>query len=339
MPPNENYDSLFSYNSANLPLRPPDRPRNNLQLNDQSGNRQNVRQSPKKRVEIFDDAPKRLGMHKKSKSVVSLKSLMGSDRPKALNAQHGEDLEAPKLKSPKSSTGLSALLSPKKNFKASKKADHCQKKDKENQTPPPTASAVPPPIWAQYATQGVVENVRSMKVPLKDHDDIDDETKSHLYKDHSPVKQQQKNRGDTEAKCRPQSEVITPSQSKTSFIETLSALRKHRSREAPRAEQEEYLEKRPSKSNEIEKVSSSGINLMTGKVTTKHRDNFAAVIDSSASSERRGTRVMAAVAALNGNAMQMASDSPKRVIERTLDAKEVDCEFENLLVSLNVRIG
>ncbi|KAL8948786.1 MAG: hypothetical protein Q9183_007655, partial [Haloplaca sp. 2 TL-2023] len=131
-----------------------------------NANSDNLRSSPQKPVQVFEDVEKRPGMHKKTKSSVSLKSFIVGDKSKPSKPTPQEPDQGAKLKRPKSSTGLSALIprSPRKP-KAETKSPV---KEKENQTPPQTADLGPPPIWAQFATQQMQQAQLGARIPLND---------------------------------------------------------------------------------------------------------------------------------------------------------------------------
>ncbi|KAL8779680.1 MAG: hypothetical protein Q9213_006827 [Squamulea squamosa] len=158
-------------------------------LKDHNANRENIRSSPRKPVEVYEDVYKQPGMHKKTKSSMSLKSLIRNDKDKPSKPSSQELEDGTKLKRPKSSTGLSALLSRSKQPKEPKWERKSPTKDKENRTPPQTADLLPPPIWAQFATQQTTEPYKSTALPLNNRDDIEREIALYTPKDYSPSKQ------------------------------------------------------------------------------------------------------------------------------------------------------
>lgn len=94
-------------------------------------------------------------LHKKTMSVISLKSLAGKDSEKSSKPK---EPKAQKPKKTKSSTNLASLLSrPKsaKNLRKQAAEEEAQsQKDKENQNPnPPPSEPSRPPIYAQFSSE------------------------------------------------------------------------------------------------------------------------------------------------------------------------------------------
>ncbi len=211
---------------------PSDNPHAQQKLRDSPKTSDNVRPSPKKSIEVYEDDNRTYGLHKKSKSSVSLKSLMGNDKDKKLKTSSPEKMENKKPKKSKSSTSLSALLSRPKSSKGPKTDDSHEPKDKENQTPPTTENIAPPPIWALFASERDESFGGPTKIPLNDTDGLTDEMALYTPQDYSPSKQ--RNFGDYERptlsrgidrRPRPKSAVLPSAPSNRSFTETLSRLR------------------------------------------------------------------------------------------------------------------
>lgn len=323
------------------PMLPLDHPHAERILRDHNTNRDNARPSPRKPVTIYEDGGKRPGMHKKTKSSVSLKSLMGSDKGKAPKPPAPEPENGIQLKRPKSSTGLSALLSRSRSPK--KPAESCNSpvKDKENRTPPHTAEITPPPIWAQFASQQSQKPRTTINVPLNDNIDVGRDAALYSPQEYSPSKQ--RNFHDyrptlaqkTDKKPRPRSE----SRGGDSGVpETrLGGLGRSFGRESALVLNESAMwagttracEKSDSRGREGPRISEEVGTLSTGSSND--------VASAALTKQKRGSRVMAAVAALNGPARDSPNTAATDPGVQVLDVKAIDEEFETLLVSIFAR--
>lgn len=315
--------------SSNGSRLPPSNPCGRQQFGDESKNRENVQPSPVKPVEVYEDKPLGFSFHKKSKSSVSLKSLIGAEKAEPPKTRSPKKQEQEKPKKKKSSTGLSALLSRPKSSKDLRADMSRQQKDKENMTPPDSADIAPPPIWAQFARHSTKEISVARKVPLKDAHDVDDEMALYTPHEYSPSKQ--RNFHDLQKPTlsrkgeRPKSAFLGNGISTTSFAETISGLRKYshdrgESRSSNQSEQHRN-------SVESSRKSSSEYQYPTRLDRNERRK----VSDSSSNSgiaAKRGSRVMAVVAAFNGR----SKESGKENAETKVDPKEIEIAFENLLV-------
>lgn len=353
-------------------MLPPDHPHTRLHLREDSGNRNAKVASPQKSVDVRKDHPQATGGNinpyrlksfdksptkdnpkspkkrsEKEASVVAdnLQATEASNNPYRLTSfkkpEEKEKSKSPKkrsekeddkaMKKSKSSTGLSALLSRPRSSKGLKEETSRQGKDKENQTPPGSADLTPPPpIWAQFATQGIQEPARTHKVPLNDRKSIDDEISRYTPKVYSPSKQrdfQPQSRPTlsrrTESKPRPKSECLAQRQTRESFAETVSGLRKSARNDNTQSTALSQLEgngkdKAPYQRSSVEQRkisdSSSGPALTVGK---------------------RGSRVMAAVAAFNGRTKELPKE-PESVPSPELDPQAIESAFETLLDARNV---
>jgi hypothetical protein len=111
-------------------------------------------------------------MHKKTKSSVSLKSLVGGT--KTASRARGRFHWRCRRRN-QSRPRVSALLSRSKSSKGHKHEMPRVLKDKENQTPPSSAGSEPPPIWAQCASQPIHETSNTTRVCLNDRRSVDEE--------------------------------------------------------------------------------------------------------------------------------------------------------------------
>lgn len=332
----EKLASIELMTSNGMTMRPQDYVSTKQQLRDQSRNRENLRSSPEKPIEIYKDKSRKTGLHKKTKSSVSLKSLMGNEKGHASKAKAPKKHDDTKPKKSKSSTSLSALLSRPKSSKDLKSDCSPQQKEKENQTPPQTADIAPPPIWAQFATQAFQASTKSTKVPLNDLYDVDDEIKKYTPHDYSPSKQrnfddfQQPSLAQkTGLKPRPKSAFIASGPSNTTFPEILSSFRK--TDDGKRSSELSNQNHQPRSSvdsgkpaREARQSRSSGLD--KGRQVSDDSSKSALTMG------KRGSRVMAAVAAFNGKAKPSVKTPAKETLDNTVDAKSIENAFENLLV-------
>jgi len=330
---------------------PSDHPHAQQHLRDPPKISDNVRPSPKKSIEVYEDDNRSYGLHKKSKSSVSLKSLMGNDKDKKLKTSSPEKMEnkKPKTSSPekmenkkpkksKSSTSLSALLSRPKSSKGPKTDDTYESKDKENQTPPTTGDIAPPPIWAQFASERHESFGGPTKIPLNDTDGLTDEMALYTPQDYSPSKQ--RNFGDYERptlsrgidrRPRPKSAVLPSAPSNRSFTETISRLRQRSGDKGQKRLPSDDLQ---AQSTKQESRRSSDERKVVGSRTDAEQVRSEDSFDQNRTRAKGGSRVMAAVAAFNDRSQEpaqqlaLASKSP----EPPLNPAAINNAFEELLV-------
>ncbi|KAL8800517.1 MAG: hypothetical protein Q9182_005117 [Xanthomendoza sp. 2 TL-2023] len=295
------------------------------QPKDHNANRENVGSSPRKPVEVYEDDEKRRGIHKKTKSSVSLKSLIGNDRVKPPKTFTLDSDGGTNLKRPKSSTSLSALLSRSKPLKEPKTGYTSPAKDKENRTPPQTADILPPPIWAQFATQQSPEPSASAFIPLKDRVEIERQIALHALEEHSPSKhsnsleQQSRLSRKTDTRSRPQSVIISsPAGMESKHVPNLLA--GGSTKVITKENQRAVLDADP-RSTKTRPATDRGLAEVTNGVPP-----------SPAAKVKQGSRVMAAVAAFNGT--RGGACDPQRSIPAPfgLDTQAIETEFETLLV-------
>jgi hypothetical protein len=320
--------------SFQTPLLPADHPHSQLRAATRTENIPTNPPSPRKNQES-NSRPKSL--HKKTLSSVSLRSLANKeDKPKAkksidVRRPRGEEDVGEKPKKTKSSTNLAAMFG-KGRSKESKQSPVKQSRDKENTTPPSSSNAPAPPrtpIWAEFSsTEPLQEITTTSKVPLNDQRrSIEEEIALYTPQNYSPSKQrnffdygQPSLQQRPAAKERPKSMVVPKSTSTTSILGTFG--RKKSNERAPLSD---------TKGNEGRvKESMSAKSMQTrppmGRAST---DTSRKDVPQPAVAAKKPNRVMAAVAAFNGKSRQMeAASSPTK-----LDPKQVDAEFEEVLVS------
>lgn len=311
-----------------------------LQTNEEPLNRDILRSSPTKSIEVYEDKRKPWDVQKKGKSSMSVKSVVGGENGLVAEDRPPNKSENMKPKKSKSSTSLSALLSKAKPPKDPGPDDEIRQKDKENQTPPRSSDAAPaPPIWAQFATQPIKEPATTRKVPLNDARDINDEMALYTPRDYSPSKQ--RNFHDyqpnlprkSEPKPRPKSAFFPTDHSTASFAETLSKLRNINKTSPQPAGQNQILQSRRSIENERGSPSYGESSKRTFR--KEHRKVSSESSKFTATTEKRGSRVMAVVAAFNGKAKGSVNEQERETANIPLDVKAIESAFESLLVGLN----
>lgn len=319
------------------PMLPLDHPHAERTLRDHSANRGNARPSPRKPVTIYEDGEKRPGMHKKTKSSVSLKSLMGNDKAKTPKPAAPEPENGIQLKRPKSSTGLSALLSRSRSPKKPNPSSGGPVKDKENRTPPQTAEITPPPIWAHFSSQESQAPRTMTTTPLNDKIDIDREAALYMPQEYSPSKQ--RNFHDyypaltqkVDKKPRPLSEFVESRGGNSRAADTTSRVagRFDTKEDSSAAGTQKHCEGSGSWGRKGANMSEEAGNTLTG---SDHNVSSAAL-----AKQKRGSRVMAAVAALNGPARDSRNTVAAGPGVHIIDVKAIDDEFETLLVSSSAK--
>ena len=314
-------------------MLPPNQPPSRQQSQDESRKRENMKPSPTKPVDVYEDKSQVPGFHKKTKSSVSLKSLMRNEKVNTPKPKSPKKQEIPKPKKSKSSTSLSALLSRPKSSRDLKADMVHQQKDKENMTPPMTADLVAPPIWAQFAHQPMQKSSNAIKIPLNDARDVDKEMALYSPPEYSPTKQ--RNFHDYqkpslsrpgEPKPRPRSAFLPSGISTSSFAETLSGLRKQgHERGQSRSSNPSEPQRKSGESNRKPSFDDWRSNRGETSENRKVSDNSS---NSGMTIAKRGSRVMAVVAAFNGKSKEPHKD----VAETKMDVKAIENAFESLLV-------
>ncbi|KKY26797.1 putative gtpase binding protein rid1 [Diplodia seriata] len=303
---------------ASMPVLPPDHPHAQRVLGE-IHNQPSSPASPRKSKDGRDG--KMRGLHKKTLSTVSLRSLAKEkEKSKEGTKDEQKDYLRPrsedKMKKPKSSTSLSAVFS---KAKSTKKSNANPSRDKENTTPPHSAtSPTHTPIWAEFSTRSPSEDYHEITttttVPLAAQRDIEHEIALYTPADYTPTKQrnfydvdkpslQQRHPsgGSTRSKSRPNSWYLPKSASAHSFVETLSR-----------------------KSEEKKQT-------LGGKAQT-FVDNWKARGESRRPSAEESTLRRANSQkhkAINGRSTQPEPETP-------LDQEQIDAEFEAVLDSRNI---
>ena len=339
-PTKENIKPPTSFSTGQSPFLPPDHPHARQYTQEPNKPRDTGCSSPQKSIEVYEDGKRGPGLHKKTKSSVSLKSLISNDKVKKPNAVSPEKQACKKPVKSKSSTSLSALLSRPKSSKGSDTDDLGESKDKENQTPPTTGDVAPTPIWAQFSSRPMDGFGTSTKVPLNDMNNVADEIALYMPLEYSPSKQ--RNFGDYERptlsrewdqKSQSKSAVLPAAISTSSFTGTISKLRK-RSQEIshshPRSIDQQLLSKR-----QESRRSSYERKPYSKRASTEQESNCKDSCNGRQEKAREGSKVMAAVAVFNDISQGSVRDSAPtgKSPEDSLDPIAINNAFEELLVS------
>ena len=272
----------------------------------------------KKPIEVYDEEKcKPKGSVKKEKSTKAVLSFGKKNKEKSSKVSDQEKSQTPKKS--KSSTSLSALLSRPKSSRTLNEDFRVlrdKEKEKENRTPPNTADAVPPPIWAQFATQGNIESRSSTKVPLNDSWNVQDEISLYTPRDYSPSKQRDfREIGRPTLSKRPVSAYNPYDHQGLTFAERIAGSQRNG------LGKDEVVDPNGRQSKEN---GNPGKRLSLGKAETASNEGTA----TKHGEKRRESKVMAAVAAWNDKVKESAP-APKPAM---LDTKAIETQFEALLV-------
>ncbi len=200
-------------------------------------------------------------------------------------------------------------------------------------SPPNSAGSQPPPIWAQYASQPQPETSSATKVRLNDRLSVEEKVALYTPREYSPSKQ--RNFCDNyhqptlakrpELKARPKSAYLASSPSLAALADTLSGKRKtSNDRETQRLVRND-LGNAARKSSEGNPRGSFEQAKLFRRPSGGTRKVSIELIKEGTTRAKRGVKVMAAVAALNGK-------SKGQEKEPQMDVKLIDSAFEALLV-------
>ena len=315
----------------------PDHPHTRQHLREDSGNRGITSASPRKSVEARKDTKSDLGENQKVTRSASFKSFVRKEREKPPKKERQEE-EANKMKS-KSSTSISAILSRPRSSRGVKAEEIHRHKDKENQTPPSSAGMAPPPIWAQFATQGFEESAFATKIPLNDQFAVEEEVALYTPRDYSPSKQ--RNFQDyqqptlsrrAELKPRPRSEYTVPCPNSASFAGAVSGLQKL-GRNKSQVDLSNEQQQTGQAADASWRLSAEENVLSTIPSSAQNRQVNNDLPGSNSPMPKSGSRVMAAVAAFNSKTKELPKEPPKDTETVHLDPKTIESAFESLLVS------
>lgn len=321
-PRKENSNSCNPFAATSMPALPPDHPHTGQNV---LSERQHTNtQSPPKKTSLG-----RPGLRKRTKSVASLRELIGSKDGKesdtknttssGLSSSKDDKKRGMKGGKTKSSANLAAVFGKARVSKFEEELPQ-QPKDKENTTPPSSSAYTPnTPIWAQFASQPLLEHTSTTKIPLKDGHSVQDEIA--LYtptpQDYSPSKQRnffdmgQPTLSRTE---RPKSDGLTMSKSALNFMDTLSRKKSGQSGKNKTS---------TGNKQDMRRRRSSGSESKTGSPKPSSSSSKGTI-----SGAKDGSRVMATVTMFDRKARQAE-------VEASSDPKQIDAAFEAVLVSVN----
>ena len=287
-------------------------------LKETNGNRKKPSKQQKSSKEVRQDENSR--PQTRSKRAASFKSLLDKEKAKS-SAKSVDKSDAVVLKKTKSSTSLSALLTRSRSGKGQRGRGEVDTKDKENETPP-IAQADPPPIWAQFVTQAVTDPV---KIPLNDLATSDrvGGAQSGIQargQDSGAVPQSNHAGQSWKGRQRLRSEMAN-----SVSLPSLSAGSDPTSQALGRRNAGVPLQHSHDGSN--------GGKLGRGKASGGVDDKLPALPQPQGENGKRGSRVMAAVAALNHKSKPLPLEPPKRELAQKLDPQAIAAAFETLLVS------
>ncbi|KAL1297203.1 hypothetical protein AAFC00_004773 [Neodothiora populina] len=307
--------------------------------------------------------------HRRSKSTVSLKSLgrskdkdgeekkeKKSRRDKQAIGDGDDNNSRRRFKKTKSTTSLRGLFT--KNRSSKDLSQSQVQYDKENLTPSPvSAQPVDTPIWSQFATAPILP---SPVLPLLDIDTTPVEAEIARYTpvNYSPSKQRDfsanggpslqrppssdrpTSSGRPKSSSRPKSALIPGTSAFVSAITGRHGNDKSRptSKDSDRARPTSSgRDGRPTSSNRDSKLLTTEPQSYTWAQHQVDRNvssssNEQALPSQTLNITKRGSRVMAAVAAWNGKAQEASLQTQ----EPTLDPKSVDAAFEAVLDSRNI---
>lgn len=299
-------------NEKVLPNNPPG---TSLCLRESNGNREVPQKSPRK---SRDTGRENADMSQAgTKRSTPFKALLERDKA-ASSARKAEKEERKGLKKSKSSTSLATLLPLPRAFRSDKSQKDQSSKGKENQTPSSTVVvAEPTPIWAQFASSGQIGS--TTKIPLNDVEkesasDVQDQSPSKYYNPYNEPQVHSHEKGRA-GKPRPRSEVLgsTPSSASLDDVFSDKPLPKQ-TKAGPQIRRNETAPEIPLRSRADVQVESD----------VKR--------SSSSTAAKRGSRVMAAVAAFNNKSKPLPSEPGTKHDTEKLDPQAIADAFEAMLV-------
>ncbi|KAF2104275.1 hypothetical protein NA57DRAFT_30165 [Rhizodiscina lignyota] len=304
-------ESPYGYGNSSTPMLPADHPHSGQSVLGEIANHGNGPATPRKSTQEARGRPD--GPYTRQKSSESTAMLEKDGR----RSRRQKDDTKPKKS--KSSTNLTNLFSKNRSSKDLTQLAK-QPRDKENTTPPSSATAntaPTTPIWAQFASQqlGVQEHSTTQKIPLNDEWTRAD-TELYTPQDYSPSKQKDyfgvEEPRLAKRTMRPKSVEMGLSSAKA-FFQPIS------SKSSDEHRQKNNQEDKPKRRPEVPKLDThqNDRTKLTGNATTP------------ASPAKKGSRVMAAVAAFNGKAKDAEA-------EFAMDQKSLDAAFEAVLDSRNI---
>lgn len=252
----------------------------------------------------------RRGLHKKTKSAVSLKSLRNYMERKDHRAEElqEDDSGEVKPKKTKSANSLTAIL--KRSQRGRKGEGQKEARDKENRSPSDLYGNMPSPCWTEYMDRPSEEQSVPRRT-LEKGRNLEDEVSLYTPKGYSPA--QQRNFYDyhqpsltkrSDLKPRPKSDCVSGNRKMRDLLAPLQ--RAPSDKESPVKGQETSQHRRPRGFSKPEAHSE------------RERKQESA--------PREASRVQAAISVFNAKGQHAD-------LQKQLDSKDLEGEFEKLLVS------
>ncbi|KAI9741320.1 MAG: hypothetical protein M1834_003037 [Cirrosporium novae-zelandiae] len=294
-------------------------------------NRQREKRHARKNTDVDQEVGSKRGLHKKTKSTISLKSIFkDKDEPTPVNnSKHNKT----RPKKTKSTTNLSIFLP--RSMKEKKHDREPVAKDKENQTPPASAGPVETSFWHELATPASARTRSSRRITLNDQRTIEEEIALYTPKNYSPSKQRDffeygppslSRPEETRHRPKPEHNLISSS----SFIDTLSGLRRH----GYDPSRQTSTRKTPSQADRLycrEETRSVSGSSYSSQGSRMNRRTVRETPDQPLVVSKRGSRVKAAVAAFSSK-MKEHTTAPSTPV----DSKAIETAFEALLDARNI---
>lgn len=252
-------------------------------------------------------------LHKKTKSAVSLKSLRSYMERKDNRSESPEnESEDLKPKKAKSANSLSAIL--KRSQRGRKAESSKNSRDKENRSPTDLVDSMPSPIWNQYATGSYYDQIPAPPSP-SNRRTFQEEVSLYTPKGYGPAQQRNfwdyhepslTNRADP--KPRPKSEFLSGNRKVRELFGTLQNMSSEQLSPSDPSEPSS-----PSKRRRRPRALSKPESRQSAEPQPEQ-------------SPKKVSRVQAAISAFNAKEREAE-------LQRRLNSKDLESEFEKLLVS------
>ncbi|KAL4865853.1 hypothetical protein BDV12DRAFT_173806 [Aspergillus spectabilis] len=252
------------------------------------------------------------GLHKKTKSAVSLKSLKSYMERKDSKPEKASDDPSNKPKKAKSTNSFTAIL--KRSQHGRKVEEPKDIRDKENRSPSDPADNPPSPIWAQYATP--TPSFRDEPSPRSQNRRRTLQEEVSLYTPRGYGPSQQRNFHDYHQPSLTNRTSLKP-RPKSDYFAGASKMR-------------DMLPFQSSKQSLVDHPDSSSIRLEDGRPRGLSSPDSRPEIElNPPASPKKASRVQEVISAFNAKGRE--ADLQKR-----LNAKDLESEFEKLLDARNI---
>ncbi|KAK7519005.1 GTPase binding protein Rid1 [Phyllosticta citriasiana] len=313
--------------STAMPLLPPDHPHSQNRVLGEIPHRASNQAPPRKSHDDRESKEgKRRSLHKTISSV-SLRSLgKGSEKTKDESKEDKRSRNDSRPKKPKSSTNLAAVFSKAKSPREKKPVPI----DKENTVP--VVSSANTPIWAEFVAKpnGNTHGERSLADEIALYTPtLYSPSKQHNFNgfDQPTLNCERNERKPSRVGSRPSSWHLPRSVSSNSFIETISRKFSDERKAAMGGKTQTIVETWKERMELSSRSSQESASHRKSSEKPKASEDKKQMENALAT--KRGSRVMAAVAAINGRAKETPAEPP-------LDEEKIDVEFEAVLDSRNI---